>query len=135
MPYFYLHLILIAIIVGFAISASIKTGRIPCNVDKFTDEQQKLIVPSSLLTFGTITDMMKFAQNKNCNRRRHSHEKAYFCPSAPSNTDPSDWPCVTYTDLCDLRPDCPGKEDENPTFCMFHQLVSRCFLSGIYVPR
>uniref|UniRef100_A0A0M3HMR7 Late endosomal/lysosomal adaptor and MAPK and MTOR activator 5 n=1 Tax=Ascaris lumbricoides TaxID=6252 RepID=A0A0M3HMR7_ASCLU len=110
---------------GVAIVISIVRGS-PLLTSSKHDDAIKVSLTSihseELLTFGTITDIIKFAQNKNCKRRRHSHEKVYFCPSAPADTDPSEWPCVRYTDLCDLRPDCPGMEDEHPTFCMFHQL-------------
>ena len=32
--------------------------------------------------------------------------------------------CIDDHALCDNKPDCPNREDENKTVCMFHKMVS-----------
>lgn len=47
----------------------------------------------------------------------------YFCPT-PRYGDNVDWPCIRYSDLCNNAIDCPQGEDEHPSLCLFHNLVS-----------
>ena len=35
--------------------------------------------------------------------------------------------CIDYYSLCDRRINCPNAEDEDPTMCLFHSVVSMLF--------
>ncbi|MFH4978714.1 hypothetical protein AB6A40_005423 [Gnathostoma spinigerum] len=67
-----------------------------------------------------------FLENFSCKKKDYMYMKqAYFCPTAPPETKPSEWPCIAYSDLCDKKVDCYGSQDEHPTFCMFHILYRK----------
>jgi hypothetical protein len=53
--------------------------------------------------------------------RKAGGEKLFACPSPISGTNR--YVCIDDHALCDRRYDCPGKEDEDPTVCMFHKMV------------
>ncbi len=52
--------------------------------------------------------------------------KKYFCPSSLSLMEYSNHQntCVSIDELCDGITQCPGGEDEDNTFCLFHRAVS-----------
>ncbi|XP_047470312.1 uncharacterized protein LOC134786405 [Penaeus indicus] len=70
-------------------------------------------------------------------RQYETHHYLYYlrsgkCPAAadghpkmfcPSPSDQGEWRCIEDLDLCDGTPQCPGKEDEAPTHCLFHNAM------------
>ncbi|XP_064628916.1 uncharacterized protein LOC135488297 [Lineus longissimus] len=57
--------------------------------------------------------------------RKAGGEKLFACPSPISGTNR--YVCIDDHALCDRRYDCPGKEDEDPTVCMFHKMTLNFF--------
>ena len=41
--------------------------------------------------------------------------------------------CIHYYSLCDRKINCPNAEDEDPTMCLFHSVVS-IFNTGPFLP-
>uniref|UniRef100_A0A914UUY4 Uncharacterized protein n=1 Tax=Plectus sambesii TaxID=2011161 RepID=A0A914UUY4_9BILA len=58
---------------------------------------------------------------RTCPNQDKTDQPMIHCPT-PDLTQLTDWKCIRFTDLCNGVPDCPQKEDEHPTFCMFHEL-------------
>ncbi len=60
--------------------------------------------------------------------RAHDGVQLFSCPSRDPYT--REFPCIDDHALCDKKRDCPQGEDENPTVCMFHKMVSYHLLTG-----
>ncbi|CAB3400893.1 unnamed protein product [Caenorhabditis bovis] len=53
------------------------------------------------------------------------------CPGPPKKAD-SEWPCVRYVDLCNMRIDCPNGEDESVQLCFYHNAVRKAHIQRLY---